>query len=64
MLRVTVQDAAAARAQARALLDTGACGARVAPPEREGHGALVAHVRDPDGVLPHLTQWPDDGRAE
>ncbi|WBS01331.1 hypothetical protein OU994_24060 [Pseudoduganella sp. SL102] len=64
MLHITVDDAAAAHAQVKALLDTGAFGgARLAPPKREPYGALVTYVWDPAGVLLHLAQWLDEEGA-
>ena len=57
MLHVTVADAAAWHEHAQAVIAGGAFGAaRVTPPKREPHGALVTYIWDPAGVLLHMAQ--------
>lgn len=58
MLYVVVEDAEACCRQVTALVESGRFpGVRVSKPKQEPHGALVAYVWDPAGVLLHLAQW-------
>lgn len=57
MLHVTVADAQAWHAHAKAVIERGSFGAaRVNPPKREDYGALVTYIWDPAGVLLHMAQ--------